>query len=123
MLLKADVDLEPAERAFRDRLLDGSPELRAAAELAREFRAIVRERRPDAWDDWMARVMAGTTAKELRGFAEGLKKDGAAVRAALELAWSNGPVEGQVGRLKFIKRAGFGRAGFRLLRARVRHKT
>jgi transposase len=123
LLLNADADLKPDERSFRDRLLERSPQLRAAVELAREFRDMVRERRPEAWDEWVARATAATAAKELRRFAEGLKQDEAAVRAALELAWSNGQVEGQVGRLKFIKRAGFGRAGFRLLRARVRHKA
>lgn len=123
LLLNADADLKADERLFRDRLLERNPQLHAAAELAREFRDMIRERRHDAWNEWVARATAATTAKELRNFAEGLQKDEAAVCAALELDWSNGPVEGHVGRLKFIKRADFGRAGFRLLRARVQHKT
>jgi transposase len=43
------------------------------------------------------------------------------VRAGLPLPWSNGPVEGQVNRLKLLKRAGYGRARFDLLRPRVLH--
>ena len=43
----------------------------------------------------------------------------AAVRAAIALPWSNGPVEGEVNRLKTIKRQMYGRAGFDLLRHRV----
>jgi len=35
------------------------------------------------------------------------------------LEWSNGPTEGHVNRLKFLKRQGYGRAGFDLLRRRV----
>ena len=49
-----------------------------------------------------------------------LRQDEAAVSAALTEPWSNGPVEGQVKRLKTIKRQRYGRAGFQLLRARVR---
>jgi transposase len=52
-------------------------------------------------------------------FAQSLEQDLEAVRAALELPWSNGQTEGQINRLKAIKRQMYGRAGFELLRARV----
>ncbi len=52
-------------------------------------------------------------------FAGGLTRDLAAVRAALSLPWSTGPVEGQISRLKTIKRTMCGRAGFELLRQRI----
>jgi hypothetical protein len=52
-------------------------------------------------------------------FAAGLRQDGAAVRAALTTAWSSGQTEGQVGKLKMLKRQTFGRSGFDLLRRRV----
>ena len=55
----------------------------------------------------------------LRSFAAGIQRDYDAVKAAASLGWSNGPVEGQVNRLKFIKRQMFGRANFDLLRRRV----
>ena len=53
------------------------------------------------------------------GFSYGLKKDFNAVIAAVETSWSNGQTEGQINRLKAIKRQMYGRAGFHLLRARV----
>jgi transposase len=56
---------------------------------------------------------------ELRRFAAGIRRDEAAVSAAVRGPWSNGPVEGHVNRLKMIKRQMYGRAGFVLLRARV----
>jgi len=56
---------------------------------------------------------------ELRSFAAGLRRDEAAVRAALSLIWSQGQVEGQVNRLKLSKRSGYGHANFDLLRQRV----
>lgn len=123
LLLKTDADLDAGQRTFRERLLARSPRLRAATDLAREFWNMVRERRPADWEGWLVRATTASAPQELRALAEGLKKDEAAVRAALELKWSNGQVEGQVNRLKFIKRSGYGRAGFRLLRARVRNKT
>lgn len=52
-------------------------------------------------------------------FAHGLQKDTDAVTAAVETSWSTGQVEGQINRLKMIKRQMYGRAGFTLLRARV----
>lgn len=61
--------------------------------------------------------------KELQAFAVGLDRDFEAVRTALETSYSNGQVEGQVNRLKTIKRSMYGRAGLDLLKARVLHRT
>jgi transposase len=93
--------------------------VRTGLELAEELAGMIRRTSAVALVDWLGRAEA-SGVPELRGFAQGLRQDEAAVRAALTEAWSNGQVEGQVNRLKLIKRAGYGRAGFRLLRARVR---
>jgi transposase len=58
---------------------------------------------------------------QVQNFAVSLRQDYAAARAALELPWSNGQTEGQVNRLKFIKRQMYGRANFDLLRLKVLH--
>jgi transposase len=118
-LLRADTEHQPEERAFLERLQDGCPEVKAAAEVARAFTTMVRERQEASWDDWLTRAMASGGVKELRTFADGLKRDEAAVRAALRLPWSNGQVEGAVNRLKTLKRQMYGRAKFDLLRQRV----
>ena len=55
------------------------------------------------------------------GFADGLRRDRAAVAAALEMEWNNGPVKGLVNKLKGAKRAMYGRAKLDLLRQRVLH--
>jgi transposase len=54
-------------------------------------------------------------------FASGVEQDKAAVQAGLTLPISNGQVEGQVTKIKLIKRIMFGKAGFPLLRQRVLH--
>jgi len=57
----------------------------------------------------------------LEEFADSLRRDLAAVQAALDLPWTTSPGEGQINRLKMLKRTMYGRPGFPLLRARVLH--
>src|SRR5690606_24702015 len=117
-LLTEWTGLEADERGLLEALWARCPGLKAATEVGREFAAMVRRRRSGQWDSWLARVQAPEVAQELRGFAEGLRQDEAAVKAALSLEWSNGQTEGQVNRLKTLKRQMYGRAGFDLLRCR-----
>jgi transposase len=106
-----------ADQRFVRTLTALSPDIRLAADLANDFARLVRERDADALDPWLNRARAAA----LGGFAAGLSQDIDAVRAALSLPWSNGPAEGQVNRLKTIKRSMYGRAKFDLLRSRVLH--
>ena len=69
-------------------------------------------------DDWIKRAKESGIA-ELRSFAKGLLKDYDAVLAGLTLPWSQGQTEGQIQRLKFLKRQMYGRASFPVLRQRV----
>ena len=101
-----------------DRLEALSPKIRLAHELVAEFFGLVRERRAEPLEDWIARA-EGSGLPDLIGFCNGVRRDLDAVVAGLSLEWSNGPVEGQVNRLKLVKRQMYGRAGFALLRARV----
>jgi transposase len=117
-LIQADpAELTGRDRAFLDRLLAEAPALSEVHGLARGFAALIRKKGAGTLDRWLA-AAAGTP---LGGFAEGLGKDLAAVRAALGTSWSTGPVEGQISRLKMIKRTMYGRGGFDLLRSRVLH--
>lgn len=86
--------------------------------LIQQFTTMFRERRAEALNNWLEACRKSGIAS-LSSFARGLQNDYAAVRAALENEWSNGQVEGQVNRLKFIKRQMYGRANFDLLRKRV----
>lgn len=79
---------------------------------------MVRDRLPGELDVWL-REAEESKIPELKRFATSLRGDYVAVKAALELPLSNGQVEGQVNRLKLIKRQMYGRAGFQLLRRRV----
>src|SRR5687767_9285793 len=89
-----------------------------AYQLTQAFLALARERRGRDLEAWLtAATDSGLDA--LARFARGFRKDLAAVTAGLTLPWSNGPVEGQITRVKLLKRQGYGRAGFALLRQRV----
>jgi len=120
LLLRDDARRKPDEQAFVTQLVEQCPEAKTAQRLARQFAGIVRERKIEAIDKWMAEAAASGLA-EMCGFVTGLRRDLAAIKAALTYEWSNGQVEGQVNKLKTIKRQMFGRANFDLLRQRVLH--
>jgi len=86
--------------------------------LAQSFQAMVRQRQADQLDSWL-QACSSTEATELTNFATSLRREESAIRAALSEVWSTGPVEGQITRLKSIKRQMYGRANFDLLRRRV----
>ena len=79
---------------------------------------MVRDRDQTALDGWLETAEA-SAARELRAFAANLRRDLPAVAAALTHAWSSGPVEGQVTKIKLVKRSMYGRAQLDLLRKRV----
>jgi transposase len=111
------------QRECLRRLTEASPILAAAQNLAQSFCHLVRNRGgPEGLAGWLERVFESEIT-ELKGFARGLLQDRAAIEAALSLEWSNGQVEGQINRLKFLKRSMYGRGGFDLLKARVLHRT
>jgi hypothetical protein len=121
-LLRDSQGLSCEQRAFIRVLSAARRGLREARRLARGFARVVRERLPDELDRWMARASYQSAPKELQRFAKGLRADYAAVRAALIYPWSNGQVEGQINRLKLIKRQMYGRAKLDLLRKRVLYR-
>jgi transposase len=97
-------------------------ELGKAYELVQDFRMMVTQRQVAYLARWIDDAKANELPK-LRRFAVGPYRDYDAVRAALSLEYSNGQTEGQVHRLKLIKRQGYGRASFDLFRLRVLHSS
>ncbi len=106
------------QRHLLDRAGQLHPDIQAAIQFGCAFAALIRDRTPSALDPWLEQVAQGQVSS-LRGFARGLRRDYSAVKAALELPFNNGQLEGQVLRLKFLKRQGYGRTDFDLLRLRV----
>jgi transposase len=119
-LLLRPEKLDDGQRATMERLCRLFPQIERAKELAQEFTRIVRGRSATKFNGWL-RSAAQSTLKEFVSFARGLSEDYEAVMNALRYGWSNGQLEGQVNRLKLIKRMMYGRAKFDLLKARVLH--
>lgn len=118
LLIARPKTLAPDEQQLVERLCGHSPRLATAYTLAQAFIQMVRERKGEQFDGWLGQV-ASSGVREFQQFALGLERDKAAVAAALSSPYSNGQVEGQVNRLKVIKRMAYGRAKFDLLRQRV----
>ena len=114
---------KPQELSLEDQhalkfVMQAHAQLEVACTLAQSFALMVREKNVSALEPWLQEA-SGSGIAELRTFAAGIKRDQAAVQAALTYSWSQGQVEGQVHRLKLLKRQSYGRAGFELLRHRV----
>jgi transposase len=118
LLLRTPSALTAEEDAFLTRLYHACPQVALAEALVEEFAAVLRTRDVDGFYAWL-RGVALSGISELRSVAHGMWIDRAAVAAAVATNYSNGQLEGQVNRLKVLKRAMYGRAKFDLLRKRV----
>jgi transposase len=127
MLLKGDAgDASPSspqsikeQEAFLAALHRKWPELTDNVWLVREFSRVLRQDDPAELEAWVALTGEPGVMPEITQFARNLRNDWEAVVQAVRQPWSNGQVEGQVNRLKNIKRQMYGRANFDLLKARV----
>jgi transposase len=106
------------QKKYLAQLCEADQEIRETYELTTDFTTILRERQGERLDAWLQKVEE-QGPPELKNFAQGLKRDYDAVKAGLTLEWSNGQTEGQVNRLKLLKRQMYGRGRFDLLRKRV----
>lgn len=118
LFLKSDEDMSADDESALKRMMDSDPQVEWVRSLTQDFVEMLKKRRTSTLSPWL-KAVSKCQIRALQKFADGLRKDIDAVRAALELPWSNGQVEGQVNRLKFIKRSMYGRANFDLLRKRV----
>jgi transposase len=116
-LLMSDDALPVAEQGLVSRLLTQVPGLADCIAAAKQLNQVLRRKSNESLDE-VLNSAAGTALKE---FVAGLRRDLNAVQAALDLPWTTSPAEGQISRLKMLKRTMYGRAGFNLLRARVLH--
>tara|TARA_R110002124_G_scaffold127318_2_gene287231 strand:+ start:6035 stop:7273 length:1239 start_codon:yes stop_codon:yes gene_type:complete len=110
--------LTPGQARKIDALKAGSPSFVTMRSLAMRFKGIFRGQQSGPLDAWIDNAIESNIIPIMR-FARTLHRDIDAVRNAIELPWSNGQAEGQINRLKTLKRAMYGRAGPELLRARM----
>lgn len=104
------------DRSFLESLLNQNELISQVHQLSLGFRAIMKTKQADSLRNW---CVEASEVVGLSGFVRGIRQDYAAVEEAMHSEWSNGQTEGQVNRLKTIKRAMYGKANFELLRLRV----
>ena len=93
----------------------GVPTLVEAREIIAEFHMMIRRKTEAGLTSWIERARTSLVAS----FGSGVVKDEAAVRAAITLPWSSGQTEGQITRLKLVRRQMYGRGNIDLLQARL----
>jgi len=122
LLVQPVEDQDATERAYVTTLLTLSPQIAQAQALTVRFLKLVRERNAAGLEGWLVEAERSGLS-ELRAFARGIRRDREAVDNALRVEWSQGQTEGQVNRVKCLKRQMYGRAGFALLRQRTLHRA
>ena len=120
LLLRRPERCGEAENSALTQLRDVHQDVAGAIGFTERFVEIVRERRGAELREWLSDAEA-SDIHEIQQFAYKVRRDEAAVRAGCTLEWSNGQTEGQITRLKAIKRSMYGRAKFDLLRRRALH--
>jgi transposase len=119
ILLRPEDALPPSDLELLEALRHDK-DLETAYTLTQRFRQMMRARAASTLDLWLTDCLA-SRMPELVNFASGLQREQPAVQAALTLPYSNGQVEGQITKLKLLKRQSYGRAKLDLLRQRMLH--
>lgn len=116
LLSQQAVDWPKADKPFLTHLLNQNESIGLVHQLNLRFKRMMQARQADGLIAWCADA---EQIPALKGFVKGIRRDFDAVKEALRSEWSNGQTEGQVNRLKTIKRTMYGKAKFDLLRLRV----
>jgi transposase len=117
-LVRRPNTLTSGHQAVLARMEQANPAFGQLYRLTTQFTEMLRKQQVEQLRQWLTAAQA-SELKELKSLADGMERDYAAIEAALRLPYSTGPVEGNINRLKLIKRSGYGRSGFDLLRLRV----
>jgi transposase len=111
-----ECDWPEKERLFLRYLVSQNEAIGQVRDLCLRFKVMMKDKKPDELVQWCQDASASSG---LSNFVKGLRQDYAAVEQAIGSIWSNGQTEGQVNRLKTLKRQMYGKANFDLLRIRV----
>ena len=121
LFIRRITDLDEKEREELATIRQASETAESLYLLVQGFLQMVRKLEGERLEAWCASVTE-SGIEDLQRFANGLKQDKAAVLMGLTHSSNNAQAEGQVTRIKLIKRMMYGRAGFPLLRQRVLHR-
>ncbi len=117
LVLRRPENRDDEDELLLTQIIAQNPDLAEAIDLNQDFAQLVRNREPEQLDPWLTRAVQSNLEAKGR-FALSLGEDYKAVKAGVTLEWSNGQVEGQINRLKMLKRQMYGRASIKLLSQR-----
>lgn len=120
MLYTDNDQLKSTDKIFLKVLFEKCPEIKHMGMLVKKFKKLFQQKEDGYLKLWIEE--ASKPASNLKNFAKNIAKDFDAVNNAVVSTYSNGQVEGQINRLKNIKRKMYGRASFELLRKMVLSK-
>ena len=116
LLGQPECDWPERDQGFLSHLVSHNEAISQVRDLCLRFKSMMRQKQPEDLAQWCE---DGSQSVGLSNFVRGLRQDYAAVEEAIGSKWSNGQTEGQVNRLKTLKRQMYGKASFDLLRIRV----
>ena len=100
------------------KMIERYPMLEVLYDLTRRFKEILFSKKAELLEVWLDAAETGGIS-ELKSFANGIRQDLEATKAGIKYSYSNGIAEGNVNKIKMIKRRMYGRCSFELLRAAV----
>lgn len=121
LVLRPSSGLTDPEREELERILQANPQLALGYQLKERFQELISRRDLAALDPWIGQA-AQSGLSPFESLARSFRQDEEAIQAALTTPWSTAQCEGQICRVKLIKRVGCGRAKLDLLRKRVLHR-
>jgi transposase len=121
LILRPVGRLTEAERDALEGFLRANPRLAEGYQLNTRFQTLLAERDVGALETWLQQAES-SDLPSFHTVARSFRQDYAAITAALTTPWSTGQCEGQICRVKLIKRLGYGRAKLDLLRQRILHR-
>jgi transposase len=122
LVMRREAKLDDDDKSPRARLQAQGGDIAEAIRFTQDCAALVRQRQPEQLETCLERATA-SGLQAFKSLANGIRADYDAVKVGVTLKWSTGPVEGQINRLKMVKRQMYGRAGIDLVRQRVLHPT
>ena len=118
LLTQKDAQIDDRDKPYRDQLLQEVQGAKEIQGMCVSFHDLIETHDSTRLGDWLEQALH-SGIREMQSFAAGIRTDLEAVVAGIRGPWSNGQLEGQINRLKTLKRQMYGRANFDLLRARV----
>ena len=101
-----------------DKVIEKYPVIEVVHDIVKSFKNTLFSKRPDELEKWLEEA-EGLGIEQINSFVNGIRRDIAAVKKAIELDYNNGLAEGSVNKLKVIKRIMYGRNSFLLLKGKL----